>query len=118
MWVSFRYIFDECFQQDDVRIVFDENDGMYFLEDDNVNINKILHVTANSHRVRMNEISRDEYKNREINNDWENYEIDFHISISSLWELYYKYFSEPILLSEIDMIDDLENSTDSESSSN
>lgn len=118
MWVNFRYLFDECFQQDDIRVTFDENIGMYYLPDEpnDLDLKKVIHIKANSYNVEIKEITRKEYNNREITHDWENFEINAYFSISSLWTLYYKYLSEPFLLSDVEMTDDLESSGENDES--
>jgi len=118
MWVNFRYIFDECFQQDDIRVTFDKNNGMYYLpgEPTDLDLKKVIHVKASRNNVEIKEISRKEYNNRDVTDDWENYEINVYFSINSLWILYCKCLSEPFLVSDIRMEDDLESSDESDES--
>ena len=105
MWLRFKYLFDECFQQDDLEIKFDKNDGMYYVKFES---NKVLCVTTNNYIIDTKE--SDEKMNFE--DSWSDFEINVCFSMRQLRILYERYHEKRFFLSDID---NLESTEDSES---
>lgn len=102
MWINFRYLFDECFQQDDLEIQFDKNNGMYSVDFES---NKVLCITANNRTIDVEACD----KKVDFEDLWPDFEINVCFSFKQLRILYERYHENTFLLSDID---DLESSND------
>lgn len=110
MWLRFKYLFDECFQQDDLEINFDKNDGMYYV---NFESNKVLCITANNYIIDIKESN----EKLDFEDSWPDFEINVCFSTRQLRILYERYQEQPFLLSDIDDLESTEESESEESES-
>jgi len=102
MWISIRYLFDECFQQDGMEIKFDKYKGMYKID---FTSNKILHIMANNYNVEIKEVEK-----RVDVEDSDDFEISVFFSFRQLRILYERYQMCTFRLSDIDDLEDTESS--------
>jgi len=104
MWLNFKYLFDECFQQDDLKIQFNKNKGMCYI---NFEHNEVLCITANNYTIDIKKYN----KRVDVDSDdVDSYDFEINVCLSTrqLRILYERYNDKSFLLSEIDDLEDTE----------